>query len=191
MGAAEGCFRRLLELPSPEYIQCGVESGIQAEKSLFMLGAICRETGRIPEAEMHLRMAVARRPDYSEALLFLGDLCLSQGRRQEVECVIQRLESSRANRAVGWALRGRMLIVDRRLADAQRWLEAAIEASPGFLWPWLLLSDVLAQTHADWARCVQVNQRIMELDPDHPVIRQRMKVLRAQRQGEGHPCCGP
>jgi len=83
--------------------------GLRGYKTRQNLGIIYREQGRQAEAEAQWRAALEEQPDFPAALLELGALLLSQGRWEEAEAIIQRLEAGRQPAAGAVVLRARLL----------------------------------------------------------------------------------
>jgi tetratricopeptide (TPR) repeat protein len=90
---SEAAFLRLLSGQDPLHF-ASVETSLRGSKARHNLAVLYLEQGRVAEAEAQWRTALVSEPDYSPAWLGLGELFLGQGRWQEAETAIERLERS-------------------------------------------------------------------------------------------------
>ncbi len=89
---SEAAFLRLLSGQEKAHF-ASVETSLRGSKARHNLAVLYLEQGRLAEAEAQWRAALAVEPDYGPAWLGLGELFLNQGRLNEVEQAIDRLDS--------------------------------------------------------------------------------------------------
>jgi Flp pilus assembly protein TadD len=128
-------------------------------------------------------LALAERPDFIPAGLGLADLQLVQGRPDEAEPVVARVEAAPQADAEGAVLRARLLLARGALADARRRLEAAVARHPQALAPRVALSHALLQAGTDPAAAERALRAVLALEPAHAEARHNLAVLLGQAGG--------
>ena len=177
---AEMCFLRLLTCPADTPLEYGVEVGLRGTRAHYLLGLLYEQQGRVEEAEFQYRAALADEPTYAFAWVGLGQLYLSLGRREEFAAVIERLAACPGGEAMAPTLLARQCIADRRFGKGRALLDRALALDPEFLWPQLVLSDLLFASGSDWRLCVQIHRQILQALPNRPGVRERLQSLLAQ-----------
>lgn len=86
---AEDCLGRVLGLTAGEYVN--YEEPQLRSKARHNLAVLCRQQGRLVDAETQLRQALAEQPGYVLAWLGLGLIWRDQGRWQEVDEAVHHL----------------------------------------------------------------------------------------------------
>lgn len=154
-------------------------------------------TGAAPapgaEAEARWRAALAERPASAPVLLGLAELFLAQGRWDELDEVLRRLESGAAGGELEQAyrrleaglegpqagvLRARGHLACKRFAAARQLLDEIVAGAPQALWPRLLLSRALMQEGRDPAATERALRDVLALDPGHGEARHNLVLLR-------------
>jgi choline-sulfatase len=154
LGLAEKAFARTLELdPERPVIR-------------QYYGALLRDLGRLADSERELRVAVeqAAADDYITQTE-LAETLIAAGKRGEAEGLLRRILDAQPKHARAHGALGRLLVADRRLADAVAHLERAAEA--GDVEPLL----ELAQAYLASGRPVEARStaaRVLEKSPVHP-----------------------
>jgi GT2 family glycosyltransferase/predicted Zn-dependent protease len=177
---AEVSLRRLLTLPPPPAFNCA-DSGLSGYKTRHLLGVLCREQGRVAEAEAEWRAAVTERPDFVPGWLALVELYLEQGRTAELERALAELEASPQTQVTAAVLRGRVCLERRQFAEARRLLEGVIARSPHALWPRVMLGHVLVAEGKDLAATIEALRAVLALDPNQAHARQQLEQLLASQ----------
>lgn len=184
---SESCFLQLLTTPSATAFEYGVEVGLRGAKAHYMLGLLYEQQGRIWEAELQYRGALAAQPDYCFAWVGLGQLHLASGRLDEFQQAVTHLAACPDGDIMAPTLLARLRIIEGRFDEARALLDAAMARDPELLWPRMVLSDLLFASGSDWRLCVQLHRQILQTIPNQPGIRQRLEQLLAQR----HECVAP
>ena len=142
------------------------------------------QAARFSEAEALLREALARSPDFVEALQLLGTVLSAQGRAAEG---LQWLDRARAARPTPAIMhnRAQALFQLGRYADARAELEEALALNANLHPSWNLLGAVRSAL-GDPAGAEQAYARALELKPDHPETRFNFALLLhgTDRRGE-------
>jgi tetratricopeptide (TPR) repeat protein len=145
------------------------------------LAVMCREQGRLGEAESHWQAAATQFPEYVPSWVGLAELYLGQQRWDELETVLARLEAD--GRAVGDAglLRARAQLARGDFAGARERLEGLIARDPTALLPRVVLSHVLLQEGRDLAAAEQALRDVLAIRPDHAEARRNLAILQTGR----------
>jgi tetratricopeptide (TPR) repeat protein len=141
------------------------------------LAVLYFEQGRTAEAEAHWRAALAEQPAFEPAWLGLGELYLAQGRWQELEQAIGRLNGSPET----VLLRARAHLRRQEFAAAKSLLNESLDHAPNAVAPRVLLSQVLLQEGRDWAAAEQVLREVLAIEPRQTEARRNLEILLAQR----------
>ena len=192
LDGAEGCLLEALATREKGHF-ASVDAGLRGYKTRQNLGIIYREQGRAAEAEAQWRAALEEQPDFQPALLELGSLLLSQGRLEEAEAIIQRLEAGRQPAGGAVVLRARLLMARKDHAGARQLLEEAVARTPEQVRLWMLLSYALLQQGKDLDAAERVLRKILELDPANVEARSNLAILLHQqgRTAKGAGVQGP
>jgi tetratricopeptide (TPR) repeat protein len=171
---AEACLRQLLASPPGPALSC-TDLGLHGYKSRHHLAQLCREQGRLSEAEQHWRAAIEERPDFVPAWLSLADLYLAQGRTTEIEQAVARLGPG--HRLIVAVVRARLQVARRDFGAARQLLEEMIAEVPSSLWPRLLLGQMLVRQGSDLPAAARVLREVLKLDPHQEQARQFLARL--------------
>jgi tetratricopeptide (TPR) repeat protein len=177
---SESCLVRLLSSHERDHF-ASLDVGLRGYKARHNLAVLYHEQGRLPEAEAQWRAALAEQPDYVPAWLGVGEVCLEQGRWDELEAVAAELERRPDGAAEAAVLRARLNLARREFAAARRLLEGVIRQKPESLRPRVVFSHVLLQEGRDWEAAEQTLREILALDPQHAEARQNLAVLLRQQ----------
>ena len=177
---AEQCFLELLTRPADTPLEYGVEIGLRGARTHYLLGLLYEQQGRVGEAELQHRAALAEEPQYSFAWVGLGQLYLALGRRQEFAAVIERLAACPNGNALAPTLLARQCIAERRFDEARVLLDRAIALDSESLWPRLVLGDLLFASGSDRDLCVRLHREALQALPQKTALRERLESLLAQ-----------
>jgi tetratricopeptide (TPR) repeat protein len=185
---AEARFLRLLPesgngtgtLTAAPVYHTSVSAGLHGYTTRKHLAALYRRQGRLHEAEVQWRAALAEQPDFVPAWVGLGELCLDQGRWDELEQISVRLERDHGQRDEAALLRARGHLARREFDRARGLLEDTIARVPQWLGPRVLLSHVLLQEGRDWEAAERALRDILAHAPDHAEARHNLAVLLRQ-----------
>ncbi|HEX6996172.1 MAG TPA: tetratricopeptide repeat protein [Gammaproteobacteria bacterium] len=136
--------------------------------------------GRLAEAERGYRHVLARCPDHSDALHFLGVIALQTDHLEPALALIERAIALAPDAAPYHNNRGLVLERLRRDADARAAYETAIALDPRFAEPLnnlghlLMRSDALAEAEACFRNAI-------EIDPDYAEPRVNLGNLQKDR----------
>jgi GT2 family glycosyltransferase/predicted Zn-dependent protease len=173
---AEQSWLRLLDARRGQYF-ASEEVGLRGYKTRQLLAEIYRVQGRLTEAEVQWRMALAERPDFEPAWQGLGEWYVQSGRWSDLEYLLQKLEDQDvAPTKLAW-LRARGQIQRKELAAARRTLERVIAQDGQAIGPRVLLSQVLLQEGRDWAAAETALREVLILDPRHAESQHNLAVL--------------
>jgi tetratricopeptide (TPR) repeat protein len=141
------------------------------------LALLCREQGRLVEAEALWRQAIDGQPGLTSAWLGLGDLFLTQRRWNELEDAWVHLSRSPAGALDGAVLRARACLARQELPAARALLEDVIANAPKAVAPQLLLTQVLLQDGSDPGAAERSLRAVLDLDPSLVEARRNQAVL--------------
>lgn len=151
-----------------EIIASDANANRQDWRIIYARGSTLEQTGRWPEAEAELKMALALQPTNASILNYLGYAYIDRGLNYEaaLDMIRRAVElephSGYIVDSLGWA-HYRM----GRYDLATRFLERAVELSPGVS----LLNDHLGDAYWQVGRKIEARfqwQRALRLDPDSP-----------------------
>ena len=179
--AAVACLSRLLSLAdaqSPLSI-AGLPPGVFTHKPRTLLARIYALQGDRPRAEEQFRLALADCPQCGEALYFLGQLLLAEGRLAEMPLLLRQLQAC-PNADYNAQLLGAMTHVARReFPEAQALLDQAQARYPAAVGPLLVRCDLYWRRGDRDRACLDAHERLLALDPRHPEAAARLRLLRA------------
>lgn len=142
------------------------------------LGVLCRQAGRLEEAERHWRLTFAEAPWFAPAREGLATLLLSQSRFADLEKLAEDMPFGPAT----LVLRARSCLAQRQWQAARALLEQAVVADPGAAETWAFLAESLYQGRAPLIEVERALARVLELCPTHAQARQNLDHLRKLRQ---------
>ncbi len=123
------------------------------------------------------------RPDFLPAWLGLGELFLDQGRLDELDQVVQNLNSLPSLLLVpsvvneGLLLKARALLARKEYDPARMILEEVNATNPRWIYPRVILSHVLLHDGKDLAAAERVLREIVDLDPGQTESWRNLAVL--------------
>jgi tetratricopeptide (TPR) repeat protein len=173
---AEACLLRLLKGSEGQHF-ASLDPGLSGYKARHNLAVVYHEQGRAAEAEAQWQAALAAQPDFSPALIGLGELYLGQGRWDELEPIAMRLHSCPATAIDSDLLRARAHLKRREFPAARELLEGAIARAPQALMPRVLLSHALLQEGRDRTAAERALRDVLALDPLNAEARHNLAVL--------------
>lgn len=177
--AAEACLLRLLKSRPEDTIALGDDPGIRGYKSRNLLGRIYRDLKRPREAEAEWRSALAECPNFPQALLGWGQLLLDQGRWEELDQAMARLDADPLGGVEAAVLRGLKHAVRKEYAQARELMEATSAAHPRAIEPLVLLGRVLMRIQ-DYPSAEQALRKLLTLDPGNSEARRGLARLMQQ-----------
>jgi tetratricopeptide (TPR) repeat protein len=176
LAGAEATLLRLLHSRPGEYFDM-VDVGVRGYKARHHLAAIYHEQGKTAEAQQQWRAAVEERADFTPGWLGLAEICLAQGRWDELEQVVRQLESEPDSQMEAAMLRVRGHLARKDFQAARRLLEGVIGQAPQAVRPRVLLTHALLAEGQDWAAAEQALRDVLALDPRHEEARHNLAVL--------------
>jgi tetratricopeptide (TPR) repeat protein len=177
LAGAEQSLVKLINLPPQRYFFFCGEMGLQTEKARFMLGLLYQQQGRWSEAELQFRTALRQHPRSSQAWLGLGQLYLAAKHAEGFAHAVAELRQCPMGEVLAPVLEARWRMERHDLVGALRLLEQAIACDPQMVWPRLVLSDLAIRGGVDRATAIRIHREILELDPEHRVVRERLEML--------------
>ena len=126
---------------------------------------------------MELAGGASASPDY---MLNTGSVLMALGRAQDALPLFARAVELRPDLALARNSLGSALAAAGRPADARRELEHAVRLDPGYAKAWNGLA-LLCETLGDRAAAAAAWRRLLELWPEHPTARERLRALEAGR----------
>jgi tetratricopeptide (TPR) repeat protein len=187
---AEACWQQLLAGPSPAHF-ASVDADLRGWKARQQLALLYRAWGRAAEAEAQWRQVLAEQPHCGPAWLGLGELCLAQGRWDELEAAAAQLGNGAGAPVEAAVLRARGHLARRAFAAARQLLEETIAQAPEAVWPRLLLTHVLLQEDRDPGAAEGALRALLERVPGQAEAWRNLAVLLARhgRAGEAAAAC--
>jgi len=179
---AEKCLQELLQ-SRPQAHFASVDLGLRGYKARHNLGVLYEEQGRLAEAEVQWRAAVAERGDFVPAWLALADLCLKQGRWQALDEAVGELGKDPQAAVEADVVRARAHLARKEFPAARGILEQTIGRIPGALRPRVILSHTLLQEGKDAGAAERALRDVLALDPDHAEARRNLSVLLRRQSG--------
>jgi GT2 family glycosyltransferase/tetratricopeptide (TPR) repeat protein len=171
---------RLLEVRPAPYFG-SADAGLRGHVTRHLLGVWYRQMGRLSEAEVQLRAAVADRANFPPAWLELGELLLQQERWPEVDEVVRRLEKDAHEPIRAALLRGRALIARKEYGMARWFLEECIAREPRCVPLRVLLTHCLLREGRDLAAAEKALRDVLALEPGHQEATRNLELLLRQR----------
>jgi tetratricopeptide (TPR) repeat protein len=150
-----------------------------------------RAWGRAAEAEAQWRQVLVERPSCGPAWLGLGELCLAQGRWDELEEAAAHLGNGAGAPVEAAVLRARGQLARQEFAAARQLLEETIARFPEAVWPRLIRTHVLLQEERDPAAAEGALRDLLARDPRQAEAWRNLAVLLARhgRAGEAVAAC--
>jgi tetratricopeptide (TPR) repeat protein len=146
------------------------------------LAVLCRDQGRVADAEAHWRAIVAEEPDFADAWFGLAELSLQGGRWSDLEATLSRVESRAEYSRASALLRVRLYLGQREFAKARQFLEVMIRNDMRAVAPRIILSHVLLQDGRNPAAAEKVLREILALEPSNQEARHNLDVLLRERE---------
>jgi glycosyltransferase involved in cell wall biosynthesis len=180
LDGASASLERILRARPPEHFT-SVDAGLYGYRSRSFLAEVCRDQGRLLEAEAHWRRVVEDCPAFAPAWLDLTRLYAQQGRWAEVLDALPHLGGDTQTALEALVLRGRAHLAREEFAAAREHLQAAIAAAPQEIMPRVFLTHALLKEGKDLAAAEQALLDVLALDPgDHEALH-NLRVLRQQQ----------
>ncbi len=178
---AEQCYLKLLsERESPHF--SSVPVGLNGFLTRHNLANIYRRQGRVAEAELQWRAAVAEKPEFESAWLGLEDLFVVQCRWADLETLASEMEKRPALGVQAYVARARGHLGRKEFDAAKMLLHEIIGKEPKALRPRVLLSHVLLQEGSDTKAAEQALLDVLALDPGNTEAKNNLAVLRASNK---------
>jgi glycosyltransferase involved in cell wall biosynthesis/Tfp pilus assembly protein PilF len=186
MAGAEQSWLKLF-IPRQGNYFASEEVGLRGFKTRQLLTEIYARQERWLEAEVQCRAALAERPDFEPAWMGLAEICLRQGRHNDLEELLERVEPTGAPPAkLGW-LRARSLAQRQEFARARQALDRTISLDPKAIGPRVLLSHVLLQEGKDWPAAERALRDILDLEPTNQEAQHNLQLLLRNRARAQQP----
>jgi Flp pilus assembly protein TadD len=138
------------------------------------------DQGRLAEAEVQWKQALAERPEYPPAVRGLGECYLRHDRLAELDALIAGVGENGQGNLQTIVLKARRHLAVKEFGQAREVLEQALQQAPHEPYLWRLLSHALLQEGQDWDNAEKALCRVLELDPSCEEARNNLAVLRSQ-----------
>jgi Tfp pilus assembly protein PilF len=168
---------RLGDFPAAAEHFAGVESvADDGAAPLYRLGVALNERGLAAEAADCYRQALARRPDYVEALSNLGVILQERKEFTEAAALLRKARQLRPDVAMGHYNLGVVLVELNRIAEARACFARTLELQPDYVEA-LYNLGLLAREKGDWTTAAASFRRAVELRPDYPRTQTELAIL--------------
>ena len=178
--AEEACLLQILRL-SPPATGLVYDPGLWTYKVRHNLAVLCRDQGRLKEAEEHWRSALAAMPRFALGWQGLAQVYLDQQRWPELEQVLQQLEAGLLAREETTLLRAQAHLARREFTAARRLLEAVLPQYPQSLPLHRYYSQALLWEGHDWDAAERALRHVLALDPHQETSRKNLLLLLQHR----------
>jgi predicted O-linked N-acetylglucosamine transferase (SPINDLY family)/GT2 family glycosyltransferase len=179
---AEAALLKLLDAKPAAHF-ASVDAGLKGYKARHNLAVVYLQQGQTDEAEAQWRSTVAERPDFLPGWLGLAEMHLRQGRWEELDQVVQRLEQVPPHGAVEAAvLRARGHLARREFDTARSVLAGVIAGHPQALEPRVVLSHAFLQEGKDLDTAERALRAVLALAPQHAEAQHNLALLLQGRQ---------
>ena len=155
----------LLEIEPSTWFSFGVDDGLSGYLTRHNLAIVYRDQGRIVEAEEQWRKALADLPQFTPALLGLGELFAVQKRWSDLDQICETLDKTLGGQTDAQVLRARANLGRLEFIQAKEILHNVTTANPLLLWPKVLLSRVLLEEARDLTAAEEVLLSILAMNP--------------------------
>ena len=154
-----------------------VDTGLRGCKAHHNLAVLYLKINQWAEAELHWQRALEKSPNYTPALIGLGDLYLKRARFQEFQEISGRLETNPQGKKDGELLNARKFLLFKDFDSARSIVNRLINEAPDFLPARILLSHILLQEDRDWNAAELALKEILTRDPANIEARSNLDVL--------------
>jgi tetratricopeptide (TPR) repeat protein len=159
-----------------------VDAGPHGNTIRRNLAVIYHSQGRYALAEAQWRAILTTQPESMDAWMGLGDAWLAEGRTEELQSALQKLNADPGRFLEAALLSARLHLANGDFAAARRVLEDAISRSPDAFYPRVFLCEVLWQEGADWRAAENALRDLLARDPEYAPARAKLQAL-LQQQG--------
>ena len=174
--SAIACLLRLVATKDSTYF-ASVDSGLRGCKGHHNLAVLYHETNRLDQAEKHWGLVLADEATFLPSLVGLGDLYLKQGRRQDLQTIINALEKHPQGEKELRLLQARKLLEERQFELARRSVGTILDMDRDFLPAWITLSHVLLREGIHLNEAERVLREILKREPGHDEAGRNLSVL--------------
>jgi tetratricopeptide (TPR) repeat protein len=179
---AEQCLTRLLEILPEMKSRITVDAGPHGNTIRRNLAVIYHSQELYALAEAQWRAILATQPESVDAWMGLADAWLAEGRAEELQSALQKLNADPGRFLEAALLSARLHLAKGDFAAARRVLEEAIHRSPDAFYPRVFLCEVLWQEGADWQAAENALRDLLARDPEYAPARAKLQAL-LQQQG--------
>ena len=178
--AAESSFVALLERQPGLYF-ASMDPALYGYISRHCLGNVYHKQGRLAQAEQQWHKVLAERPDYTPALLALGELYLEQGQWSKLDDMIAGLERVPGGKVESAILRAKGHMARKEFGPAKDLLEDAKQRFPTSLLPRVVLAHALLQEDRDLDGAEHALREVLAMDPHHGPTQHNLRVLMSRK----------
>jgi tetratricopeptide (TPR) repeat protein len=179
---SEECLTRLLSILPQMKSSIAVDAGPHGNTIRRNLAVIYHSQGRYALAEAQWRTILATQPETVDAWMGLADAWLAEGRAEELQSAVEKLNTDPERFLEAALLSARLHLAKADFAAARRVLEDAISRSPDAFYPRVFLCEVLCQEGADWRAAENALRDLLARDPEYAPARAKLQAL-LQQQG--------
>jgi FkbM family methyltransferase len=179
LGGAAACLERVLKArPSQHFTS--VDAGLYSYRARYFLAETYRDLGRLDEAELQWKAAVAECPSFAPAWLELAKLYFQCSRWNHLSEALSHVKTDSQLQIDALVLNGRAALARKEFAAAKEYLQAATGRAPEAIMPRVLLSHALLQEELDWATAQEALLDVLALDPGNREAQHNLRLLRQQ-----------
>jgi glycosyltransferase involved in cell wall biosynthesis len=181
---AESCLRKLLDGPNEAEHFASVDTALRSYKARHNLAVVCRQQGRVADAETQWRAALEEEPAFLPSHLGLGELYLDTKNWSALQGITDNLNrlGTEAATAEAEAFLGRELLTRQQYKDARLHLRGAAMRFPQALNLRVLLTHALLKEGINDTAAEAALRDVLNLAPDHVEAKHNLAVLLAKRQ---------
>jgi len=151
-------------LEAAKYYQLFINRGFTDERAFSNYSNILRDLGKLKEAEIYQRKAIALNPDFVNAHLNLGNILRDLGNLKDAESSYRKAIALNPNFAIAHSNLGIILSDIGNLKEAEICQRKAISINPDFLLAHYCLGDLLNQI-GNLKDAFDSYLKVIEIDP--------------------------
>jgi glycosyltransferase involved in cell wall biosynthesis/SAM-dependent methyltransferase len=183
---AEACLFQVLKVRRGSHFT-SMDTGLQGYRTRNFLAELYRKQGRLADAEVQWRGALADHPGFLPAWRGLADVALRRERWPAFAEALSHLRHNPQEAANAELLQARAHLARQEFALARTALESLLVQAPSALAPKIILSYVLLQEGKDAPAAERVLRDILALDPTNAEARHNLQVLLRQQGRQPDP----
>ena len=153
-------------LEAEKFYKYCINQGFKDHRIFSNFGAICKDNGKLTDAELFTRKAIELKPDYADAHNNLGNILKDRGKLQEAEVSIRKAIKLRPDDSNAYYNLGNILRDLGKLKEAELAINKAIEIRPDDFDAHYNLGNILRDLGKLKEAELSTNKAI-ELNPDY------------------------